>query len=301
MTSSAPLSVTLLGTGGPIPDPHRAGPATLVSSETDHFLVDAGRGVLMRLAAAGIGVGQLKAVLLTHLHSDHITDLNDVITSRWVTTFEPTPLTIYGPVGTNEVVGHILASLKHDISYRIAHHEDLSYQPPVEVIELGEAPGAERSEEGTRLDGAHAALDISSDIAISWAPTDHRPVDPTVGYRFDLGGAAVVVAGDTIPCVGLDGLCKGANALVHTVLRKDVISQIPIPRLQDTLDYHSSPGEAAASAERAGLNTLILTHYVPAFPPGSGTAEEWRSLAATEFSGTIEVGDDLHRVEIHPS
>lgn len=301
MTSPAPLTVTLLGTGGPVPDPNRAGPATLVSSDTEHFLVDTGRGVLMRLAAAGVGVGQLKAVLLTHLHSDHITDLNDVITSRWVTTFEPTPLTIYGPVGTNEVVEHILASLKHDISYRIAHHEDLSYQPPVEVIELGEAPGAERSEEGSQPDGVHAVLDISSDLAISWAPTDHRPVDPTVGYRFDLSGAAVVVAGDTIPCVGLDVLCDGANALVHTVIRKDVISQIPVPRLQDTLDYHSSPAEAAASAARAHLDTLILTHYVPAFPPGSEAAEEWRSLAAAEFSGSIEVGDDLHRVEIHPS
>ena len=76
------LTVTLLGTGGPIPDPNRAGPATLVSAGSEQHLVDAGRGVLMRLAAAGSGPAQLSAVLLTHLHSDHITDLNDVITTR---------------------------------------------------------------------------------------------------------------------------------------------------------------------------------------------------------------------------
>ncbi len=34
----------------------------------------------MRLAQAGLGAGNLAAVLITHLHSDHITDLNDVIT-----------------------------------------------------------------------------------------------------------------------------------------------------------------------------------------------------------------------------
>ena len=82
------ISITLLGTGGPIPAPDRAGPATLVSAGDEHYLVDAGRGVLMRLAAAGLGAPQLSAVLITHLHSDHITDLNDVITTRWVMTFE---------------------------------------------------------------------------------------------------------------------------------------------------------------------------------------------------------------------
>ena len=105
------LTITLLGTGSPLPDPHRAGPATLVSTALgEHFLVDTGRGVLMRLAAAGVGIDRISAVLLTHLHSDHITDLNDVITTRWVLTFEPTPLTIVGPPGTRQVVDAIVES-----------------------------------------------------------------------------------------------------------------------------------------------------------------------------------------------
>ena len=94
------ITITLLGTGSPIPSPDRAGPATLISAGDEHYLVDAGRGVLMRLAALGLGAPNLAAVLITHLHSDHITDLNDVITTRWVMTFQPTPLTIVGPVGT---------------------------------------------------------------------------------------------------------------------------------------------------------------------------------------------------------
>jgi ribonuclease Z len=275
------LSITLLGTGSPLPDPHRAGPATLVSSEADHYLVDAGRGVLMRLAAAGITAGQLSAVLLTHLHSDHFTDLGDVITTRWVMTFEPTPLTIFGPVGTKSVVEHLLASLGPDIAYRMAHHHDLDHPPPIEVVEVE--------------DGVVA---VPGAVRVSCAPTDHKPVEPSVGFRFDHGGVTVVTAGDTVPCAGLDRLCENADALVHTVIRKDLIERVPVQRLRDTLDYHSSPEQAAQTAQRAGVRTLVLTHYVPAFPPGGG--EEWRSLAAGDFDGTIEVGDDLHRVEVHP-
>ncbi|MFK7918581.1 MAG: ribonuclease Z [Ilumatobacter sp.] len=284
------LSVTLLGTGSPMPAPDRAGPATLISAgegpTAEHYLVDAGRGVLMRLAAVGLGAPDLTAVFITHLHSDHITDLNDVITTRWVMTFEETPLTIVGPIGTRSVVEHIIASLDPDIDYRIAHHEDLDHRPPVTVIEVTEGP--------LQLPGGQGGA-----VAITCGLTDHKPVEPSVGYRFDHGEVSAVVAGDTVPCAGLDALCAGANALVHTVIRKDIIANVPMQRIQDTLDYHSSPEEAGQTAARADLDTLILTHYVPPMPL-SGTPDDWRALAATDFNGNVEVGDDLHRVDINP-
>ena len=281
------IAVTLLGTGGPMPSPDRAGPATLISAGDEHYVVDAGRGVLMRLGALLLGAPDLSAVLLTHLHSDHITDLNDVITTRWVMTFEPSPLTIVGPVGTKAVVENIMASLEPDIGYRIAHHADLEEPPQVEVIEVDDGP-----------------VDLPGDVAVRAAPTDHKPVEPSVGFRFDHTGddgtSSVVAAGDTVPCSGLDSLCAGADALVHTVIRKDIIEDVPVQRMKDTLDYHSSPAEAAQTAARAGMGTLVLTHYVPPIPAGD-PGEDWRALAAEHFRGAIEVGDDLHRVEVTPS
>ena len=56
------MKVTLLGTGSPIPHPFRAGPATLVQAGTDSVLVDAGRGVIMRLAQAGLVPTMLSGV-----------------------------------------------------------------------------------------------------------------------------------------------------------------------------------------------------------------------------------------------
>lgn len=77
------MTVTLLGTGSPIPDASRAKPSTLVQAGNQNLHFDGGRGVLMRLAAAGLFPGFLHRVILTHLHSDHTTDFNDLVTTRW--------------------------------------------------------------------------------------------------------------------------------------------------------------------------------------------------------------------------
>ena len=281
------IDVTLLGTGSPIPDPHRAGPSTLVQAGDENYLVDAGRGVLMRLAGAGCAPTMLTAVLLTHLHSDHITDLNDVITSSWALNMDdPKPLRIVGPEGTKETVARILHFLDLDIGYRLAHHDDLNEPPQVEVTEI-----------------TKGSLDLSTTVSISTAPTDHRPVDPTIAFRFDYQESSVVVAGDTIPCTDLDQLCNGAKALVHTAIRKDIIETLPLQRAKDILNYHSSVEEAAQTAQRAGMEMLILTHYVPGIPPAENefhelVVQQWRDRAAENFSGKIEIGDDLLKISL---
>lgn len=273
------IDITLLGTGSPMVDPNRAGPSTLVKAGDQAFLVDCGRGALMRAAAVGVGAANIAALLLTHLHSDHITDLSDVITTRWVTTFVRTPLPIIGPPGTRAVVDATLAALAPDISYRIAHHADITEPPTVEVHEFTE--GAVWDSDGVR---------------ITVAPTDHRPVEPTIAFRVEYQGNSVVLAGDTVPCATLDELARGADALVHTVIRKDLVALVPQQRLKDILDYHSSVEQAGATAARAGVGTLVLTHYVPPLAPGQ--EDQWRALAATEFTGAIELGNDLHHVTV---
>jgi len=273
------VQVIILGSGSPLPDPQRAGPSTLVRTTAGDFLFDCGRGVLMRAAAAGSGAGAFQAVLLTHLHSDHITDLNDVYTVRWVTSFQPSPLPVYGPIGTAALLRATEAMLEPDIGYRLAHHDDLQWRPSAEVTEVDAGPIFER--------GA---------VRITAAPTDHAPVRPTVGYRVDDGDHSVVIAGDTVPCAGLDDLSKDANVLVHTVVRRDLIEQFGLPRLTDVLDYHSSVTDAAETAARNRVVTLLLTHLVPS--PAPGTEEEWLDQARGHFDGRIVLASDLLTVEV---
>ena len=276
------LEVVLLGTGSPIPDPNRAGPATLVRAGGTNLLVDCGRGTLLRAAAAGTGAAQLDAVLLTHLHSDHITDLGDVITTHWIMTFAPQALPVFGPARTREVVDGVLASLGPDVEYRLTHHDDLSAGPDIAVTEIG-------TDESIQLGAAHVVT----------AFTEHRPASPSVAYRVEHAGHAVVLAGDTLPCEGLDRLCTDADVLVHTVIRDDLIRSIPVPRLHDVCDYHSTVAQAAQTAARGNVGRLVLTHCVP--PLQRDQADEWQSLAAEHFSGVIDVADDLLRVTAGPT
>lgn len=282
------MKVITLGTGSPIPDPNRAGPATLVRAAGRDLLFDAGRGVLMRAAAAGSGPLAFDTVLLTHLHSDHTTDLNDIITMRWAMSPVPNPLRIVGPVGTARVVERTLTMLRDDIGYRLAHHADLDWDPPCEVTEIDPTgPSA--------VDGVVTVVD-DDEVRIVAAATDHAPVHPTVGYRVEAEGASVAIAGDTVPCAGLDQLCAGADVYVQTVIRRSLVEAIPVPRLQDILDYHSSIQDAAATAARAGVGTLVLTHLVPA--PWPGTEPEWAAEANEAFDGTVVVAADLDEVEL---
>ena len=135
-------------------------------------------------------------------------------------------------------------------------------------------------------------------VTVRVAPTDHRPVSPTIGFRIEHADASVVLAGDTVPCATLDALAAGAGALVHTAIRKDLVELAPQQRVREVCEYHSSVEEAAGTAERAGVGILVLTHYLPPIAPGQEA--DWRARAATVFPRQIELGDDLHRVEVHP-
>ena len=109
------MDVVLLGTGSPMPDANRAGPATLLKTGEgglEQVLVDAGRGCVMRMAAAGSLPAFLQGVLITHLHSDHLTDLNDIMTTQWVMAPQGTTLKVWGPPGIQRYVDHMLKALE---------------------------------------------------------------------------------------------------------------------------------------------------------------------------------------------
>src|SRR5882724_6703400 len=115
--------VTLLGTGSPAPSLKRFGPSVLVQAGSKNLLFDCGRGVTQRLPQAGVRLGALDAVLLTHLHSDHTVGIPDL----WLTGWLPLPVAsrkgpfrIYGPAGTKAMMDNLAKAFDWDVRTRIA-------------------------------------------------------------------------------------------------------------------------------------------------------------------------------------
>lgn len=115
--------VVLLGTGTPVPDPDRSGPATAIVVGDSAYLVDFGPGVMRRAQAAVIdrGVtaldpGNLKVAFVTHLHSDHTGGYSDLIFTGW-TSGRSAPLEVYGPSGLNSMTEHLLEAYRIDMRH----------------------------------------------------------------------------------------------------------------------------------------------------------------------------------------
>jgi len=169
------MQVILLGTGYPRPDPEHAGPATAVLVGEKLFVVDAGRGVVLRLAALDlppscgvVGSRCLAAVFLTHLHSDHTAGLPDLFTTSWIFG-RAAPLEFYGPAGTREMAAALEKYFAEDIRIR----RDLTEMLPA----AGATLNVHQVVQGVMYE--------DEAVRVTAFAVDHRPVEPAFGYRFD--------------------------------------------------------------------------------------------------------------------
>ncbi|MFW6003746.1 MAG: MBL fold metallo-hydrolase [Halanaeroarchaeum sp.] len=96
------MQLTFLGTGSAMPDGNRVQTGLLLEDDERTLLVDAGSGVLHRLAGTDTGYEGVDTVLLTHHHLDHVSDLMPLIKARWLAGDES--LTVAGPAGTRDLL-----------------------------------------------------------------------------------------------------------------------------------------------------------------------------------------------------
>jgi ribonuclease Z len=270
------LAVTLLGTGYPRPDAHHAGPATAIVAGDKWFLVDAGRGTTMRVAGTDLKYENLRAVFITHLHSDHTAGLPDLFITSWQFGRKTTPLPLYGPSGTKQLSDAMLQFFAYDIHIRR------------DVIEKHPAAGATITTHVVR----QGVVYDDGDVRVTAFEVDHAPVKPAFGYRFDSGGRSIVVSGDTRPNANLIRFAKGADILVQEAYLPEHFDKVDNPKVAAKLKaYHTSAEEAGEIATAAGVKTLVLTHLIPA-----GSEKTFAERAAKTFHGKIIVGDDLKSV-----
>lgn len=271
--------VVLTGTGVPAPDPERAGAGTFVELDGVRLQVDAGRGTVMRLAGARVALPDIDAVLITHHHSDHLTGLGDLVLSRWVAGGHVT--TVVAPEGAAaRFATQILDAWVDDIDVRIRHvgHDG---PPSVEVVPF-DAP-ASPTEVWRR-----------GEVTVTAVAVHHEPVLPAVAYRIDGPSGSVVVSGDTRVCDEVEQLARGVDVLVHEVRLRSFAEAVVGTHYADIAEYHADAVDLGASAARAGVERLVLTHFIP--PPRDGYDEFVDEVRRGGFAGELVAGPDLTEV-----
>ncbi len=273
--SQTEVELVLLGTGYPRPDPETAGPATAVVVNGKVFVVDAGRNVINRLWATDYPLKDIQAVLLTHLHSDHISGLPDLFNTSWIFG-RYTPFELYGPLGTKSVADAILKMFEVDIPIR----RDLT--------ELHAAEGALINTHEIRED---EVVYEDADVRITAFRVNHEPIEHALGYKFETEQKTIVISGDTRPSENLIMHARGADILVHEAYLPEHFDRVDSEEVAANLKrYHTSATEAGEVAAAAGVSLLVLTHLIPA-----GTEETFVARASEHFTGEIVVGRDLMR------
>jgi ribonuclease Z len=275
------MELTLLGTGCPQVDTQRYGPASLVRHEGWTFLVDCGSGVTQRLLAAGSSGRDVDALFLTHLHSDHIVDLFQLLISSWHQGRDR-PLRIFGPAGTRKFCDGLLAVWRSELDQRIAWEQRTSteaLEPEVVEIEAGEV----WAEGGVRV----TAVEV-----------DHYPVVPAYGFVFVAGGRRLVFSGDTSYCPALVEAARDADVLVHECFVHGVMDAADGNRTSLTLSnvaaYHTSADVVGKIAAQARVRCLVLNHFVPVHFDKSTVLATVRR----DYGGMVVLGEDLLHLDL---
>ena len=298
---TARTRVVLLGTGTPVPDPDRSGPATAIVVDDSAYLVDFGPGVVRRAELAALNrkipavePGNLKVAFVTHLHSDHTAGYSDLILTGW-TSGRKVPLEVYGPSGLQSMTEHILQAYRVDIETRT--------NPDGPMRDVGRFP------EGWKVHAHEIKSGViykDEKVKVTAFATKHAM--ESYGYRFETPDRTIVISGDTNPVEATINACNGCDVLIHEAQPLELLAKMPESIQSFVAKYHTTTEQLAELANKAKPKLLVIYHTV-SFPPGiapprllppkSGadalyaSPEMLQKEIGSRYSGKFAIGKDL--------
>ncbi len=280
----ADFEVIMLGVGSPPPLMNRFGPGTLIKAGDKYLLVDAGRGVTQRLWQLKIPLGRIDGLFVTHLHSDHVIGIPDVLLTGWLSSpfgGRKGNFNVWGPKGVKAMMHHIRLAYQGDIDIRVKDQgfsvEDVA--PNTSEIQ----PGLIYDQDGVKV----TAIEVNHGEFIK----------PAFGYRVDYDGRSVVISGDTKYHPPLAEAAKGVDLFIHAVgaAKPELLES----RLawRTILNHHTEPEDVGRIFEIAQPKMAALYHFVTLTngtikPP---SLDEISTRLKTTYSGPVVMGADLTR------
>jgi ribonuclease Z len=283
------LRVVLLGTqGGPTFNAQRLGISTLVLAGGERLLFDAGRGVTSGLSRAAINPADVSKVFLTHLHSDHVISLPELLISPWASQGRQVALRVWGPSGTRRMMQKFQEALAFDIHVR----RDVDEKLPAEGVRV------------VATDIREGVVYASNGVTVTAFLVDHGPVKPAFGYRVDFRGHSVAMSGDTGPSDNLVRFATGVDLLIHDVGRfkgDPALAGSPdelLPNSRQTRGqakavaaHHTDGVEVGQVLARVKPKLALLSHY-------NVDPQATLPLIQRNYAGAVEFGEDAMTVDV---
>jgi ribonuclease BN (tRNA processing enzyme) len=220
------MRLTVLGCAGSFPGPDSACSAYLVEAGGYRLMLDFGTGSLSALQRYA-SLTSVDAILLTHLHADHVLDACSYVVVRRYAPDGPYPkLPVYAPAGARERLAGAYGSVDEG--------------PLDDVYDFHVlAPGSFQL----------GPFTVTADRV-------NHPVE-TYGVRLEHDGRALAYSADTGPCDALIRLAQGADLFLCEASYVDGAENPP--------DLHLTGRDAGEAATKAGVAKLVLTHLVAAW------------------------------------
>ncbi|MGO9278770.1 MAG: MBL fold metallo-hydrolase [Streptosporangiaceae bacterium] len=250
-----PSSLTVLGSCGAWPEPGRACSGFLLEHDGSRIVLDLGYGTATRLLAAlgSTAADGLDAVVVTHQHPDHMTDLHALLRARWFGRRGAPAMPLLAPEG---VLAALIALEDGD---RTAVHQVFRWQP---------IPAPPQQAGPFRLDST---------------PLPHSV--PNAGVRLTAAGLTVAYTGDTGPSPALADLGRDADLYIMDATSRDQQPSAPVAPAGPPINLTAR--EAGQAAAAAGARRLLLTHFWPGNDRRASGAD-----AAAAFGGEVLLAEE---------
>ena len=278
-TQAGALSLLVLGSGGPGAT-GRAGTGYIVSLDGQpRILVDAGPGTFARAGEAGVDLGSVDIVLLTHLHVDHTGELPGLIKARIVAERRDISFKIFGPPGSPG--GKDAARFPSTKQF-----VDLLFGPRGAYSYLTDFAGHMTLDARNVARSAQPQVLLQEGGLIVTAITGHHGDAPSVIYRTDYHGQSITFSGD-IDAAGhasLTRLARNTDVLVFDAVVLDPPGSRPV-----LYTLHTAPHDIGRIAQVAGVKKLLLSHLSPSI---DGAREAVTASIRESYKGPIEFAHD---------
>ena len=274
------LTITLLGTAATMPLPDRALTTAVAECGGHSLLFDCGEGTQTAARRAGVNLMRMDAVCLTHYHGDHIFGLPGLLQTLGAQG-RTRPLALLGPEGLPEIWRAVCA-LTGPLPYAVRPQVCRAGTPvALDAFSAGWPAGAQLmpiatqhrvKSLGYRLDLPRAGRFVPEKARALGVPVqqwkllqkgqpvalDGRMVQPTEVLGAPRKGLRFVFSGDTAACPALEQAAQDADLLLC-----DATYALPEQEPQARQWGHSTFGQSAALAAKAGAKRLWLVHYSP--------------------------------------